>query len=187
MPTLQVQLDDSLMEALKTHASTNGKTIKSVIVGWILGINDQSLTHQGESNGDSMTLQQQQLELSSSLLEQAVLQTQLLQQLTHQAATTPHGGTGPRRVVITEPEVIPSGLMSAAEFMSPPAPSTPDGYRAVEESEAVKGLEVWMKNRSVFGVVLEAPVGGVTRVQSSDPGRAPEHVHVDQLMVPINA
>jgi hypothetical protein len=187
MPTLQVQLDDSLMEALKTHASTNGKTIKSVIVGWILGINDQSLTHQGESNGDSMTLQQQQLELSSSLLEQAVLQTQLLQQLTQQAGGRPHGGTGGQRRNESEPEVMPSGLMSAAEFNSPPAPSTPDGYRAVEESEAVKGLQVWMKNRGCFGVVLEAPLRGVTRVQSSDPGRAPEYVHVDQLMAPANA
>ena len=92
MPTLQVQLDDSLMEALKTHASTNGKTIKSVIVGWIEGINGQAATDHRSSNGESMALLAQQVELLSSLQEQAVLQTQLLQQLTRQAAATPHGG-----------------------------------------------------------------------------------------------
>jgi len=180
MPTLQVQLEDHLMEALRSHASTNGKTLKAVIVGWIEAINDQPMPAQGESNGDSMVA-------SADVLAELRSQTALLQALVSQAGGRPHGGTGGQRRNESEPEVIPSGLMSAAEFMSPPAPSTPDGYRAVEESEAVKGLEVWMKSRSVFGVVLEAPVGGVTRVQSADPGRAPEHVHVDQLMVPINA
>jgi hypothetical protein len=182
------------LAAFRSHADQHGTTMSALVLGWIEAalagspptpVSPTSTpATEIPGSGDALAAQ---VDLLSSLLTEAKTQTQLLQQLTQQAATTPHGGTEPRRVVITEPEVIPSGLMSAADFMSPPAPSTPDGYRAVEESEVVKGLQVWMKNRGSFGEVLEPPMRGVTRVQSSDPGRAPEHVHVDQLMVPTNA
>jgi hypothetical protein len=83
-----------------------------------------------------------QVDLLSSLLEQAVLQTQLLQQLTHQAATTPHGGTEPRRVVITEPEVIPSGSVTAftgfADHGEPEAATSTKSVEAAVVSPPVK-------------------------------------------------
>jgi len=180
---LQVRLPGPVLEEFKTYAQEQGQSMASLMLGWIEAALAGSPPAPVSPTGAPVT----EVPSSGDVLAELKTQTALLQALVSQAGGRPHGGTGPRRVVITEPEVIPSGLMSAAEFMSPPAPSPPDGYRAVEESEVVKGLQVWQKNRGCFGVVLEAPMRGVTRVQSAGSSRAPEHVHVDQLMVPINA
>lgn len=180
---LQVRLPGPVLEEFKTYAQEQGQSMASLMLGWIEAALAGSPPAPVSPTGAPAT----EVPSSGDVLAELKTQTALLQALVSQAAATSHGGTEPRRVVITEPEVIPSGLMSAADFMSPPAPSVPDGYRAVEEAEVVKGLEVWMKNRGIFGVVLEPPTMGVTRVQSADRGLAAVDIHFSELMVTADA
>ena len=146
---IQVRLDAALLDSFRAYADQEGRSMAGILHRWI----EQAVAGTAPtpvsptstpateipSSGDVLAAQ---VDLLSSLLEQAVLQTQLLQQLTHQAATTPHGGTEPRRVVITEPEVIPSGSVTAftgfADHGEPEAATSTKSVEAAVVSPPVK-------------------------------------------------
>jgi len=165
---LQVRLPGLVLEEFKTYAQEQGQSMASLVLGWIeaalAGSPPAPVSPAGAGSQpaapEHLERLAQQVELLSSLQEQAVLQTQLLQQLTHQAAHTPYGGPGAELATESEPAVVAPSFRAQLAAMGggeggvrrssappprkvtpPPTPPTPPPAPRVEEPVLERNLE----------------------------------------------
>ena len=181
MPSLQIRLDEDTLGLLRGMAAGQGASMAMVIKGLIRNAAGTPPAPVSPAGAPAI-----EAPSSGEVLAELKTQTALLQALVSQAAATPHGGTEPRRVVITEPEVMAGGLMSAADFASPPAPSVPDGYCPAEEAgmaELAQGTEVWVNRLGCTGTVKSPPTQGVYLIQPADRSLGAQHLHIRDLSI----
>ena len=123
---LQVRLPGPVLEEFKTYAQEQGQSMASLMLGWI----EAALAGNPPAPASPAGAPATEVPSSGDVLAELKTQTALLQALVSQAAATPHGGTEPRRVVITEPAVARPDFKAKAGAAPSPAPPSPAPLKA---------------------------------------------------------
>ena len=194
---LQVRMGASQLAAFRSYADQNETTMSALVLGWIeaalAGSPPAPVSPAGAGSQpaapEHLERLAQQVELLSSLQEQAVLQTQLLQQLTHQAAHTPYGGTGAELATETASSVeAPSfraqlaAMRSGGEGVASVAPGPPAGWKAAGEGELVVGVKVYCSKNGA-GVVTDLLASGLVLVKADGDSSMPRPTDPSTLFV----
>lgn len=130
---LQVRLPGPVLEEFKAYAQEQGRSMASLVLGWI----EAALAGSEPTPGPVQL--QGQVDLLSSLLVETKSQTALLQELVSRAGGSPYGGTGSMPVVVT-----PSSASCLAAYL---AQTHPDGFDRLKGADLLLEFNSWLVSR----------------------------------------
>jgi hypothetical protein len=115
---LQVRLPGPVLEEFKTYAQEQGQSMASLVLGWV----EAALAGTPPTPVSPTSTPATETLGFGDVLAELKLQTALLQQLAHQAAATPDGGTVQQALVKSVPgETASKFTVKPGEFTAAPA------------------------------------------------------------------